>query len=158
MYKTLKIKLLFCLVVIMVVFSSGLDIIKSILIGKFFDDAKLVTNIWDGMILIIVFLVIYLFVGALRAVIHEILINKVRFQWAQDLYNHYLKQKVLILSQSEWIQFFTNKVDVVIEQYLKNQISMISYFVSFVLGSLYIGMIHWGYCYFYMVVHLVFCY
>lgn len=144
MYKTLKVKLLFCLVVVMVLLSSSLDIIKSILIGKFFDDTQLIKNIGDGLILIVVFLVVYLFVGILRAVIHEILINKVRFQWAQNLYQHYLKQKVSKLSQSEWIHIFTNKVDVVIEQYLKSQILMVSYIVSFVFESVYIGMIHWG--------------
>lgn len=122
---------------------SFIDIIKSILIGQFIDNDALTTSLSKGFIIIFIFLLLYLFVGFVQQYMNEYLKVNIRYKWNERLYTHFLKEDQLNVSNTELINTFGNKIDVLIDKYVSSQLSMFRYIISFILGSVYIGMLNY---------------
>ena len=142
MFKLVRNKLVLIFLLFSILLCSVMDILKSILIGQFFDDVQLSKSMKSGIFVIFIFLILYLGVGMIKSLLKEFVKNKTRFSLNQDLYDHYLKKFCLSKSQSEFINMFNNKVEVVVEQDFSNQLSIVDFIASFLLGSIYIGMLN----------------
>lgn len=121
---------------------SFIDIIKSILIGQLIDNDSLTTSISKGLTIVFMFLLLYLFVGFIQQYMNEYLKVNIRYKWNERLYTHFLEEDKLNVSNTELINTFNNKIDVLIDKYVSSQLSMFRYIISFILGSVYIGMLN----------------
>lgn len=144
MFKSSKKEVMLLIVTcLFILLYSFIDILKSTLIGKLIDDTTLITTFSKGFIIIFLFLLLYLIVGFIQQYMNEYLKTHIRFKWNEKLYEQFLKEDTLTLSNTELMNTFGNKMDIFIDKYVSSYLSMFSYVISFLFGSIYIGMLNY---------------
>lgn len=141
-----KFKFLSFLSFLLILLYGSMEIVKSILIGQLFDNPELTSVLHNGIAIILLFICVYLLVMVIQQLCSEILRNKIRYALNQELYKSYLNMPLSSFtktSQSNLLNIFNNKIEIVVEQYIRSNIQILFYIVSFCVGSIYIGSINY---------------
>lgn len=142
-----KNKLLYLVSLFLIVLYSCMDIAKSILMSEIFDNQKLVASVTSGIWIVLIFLGFYLMIIVFQQFVVEVLKNKIRFNLNKGLYGTYLKMypnEFKKYDSSMIINELNNEVNVITEQYISAKLNVFFLFISFILGSIYIGMLSLG--------------
>lgn len=134
-------KVLYFISLILIVSYSVVDLLKSILMSYIFDD-HLLDSISSLIVIVLVFLGVYLIVSSLQQYVVEVLKNKIRYSFNQNLYQSYASRNIESFQKkdsSEILNEFNNEVNVVIDNYVSSKLNVFSLTISLILGSLYIA-------------------
>ena len=71
MFKLVRNKLVLIFLLFSILLCSVMDILKSILIGQFFDDVQLSKSMKSGIFVIFIFLILYLGVSMIKSLLKE---------------------------------------------------------------------------------------
>lgn len=134
-------KVLYFISLILIVSYSVVDLLKSILMSYIFDD-HLLDAILSLIVIVLIFLGVYLIVSTLQQYVVEVLKNKIRYSFNQNLYQSYASRNIELFQKkdsSEILNEFNNEVNVVIDNYVSSKLNVFSLTISLILGSLYIA-------------------
>lgn len=135
--------------VVMVIFGivlfSGMQIVKSLLMGYIIDSISQIDVLMHQLGWLLGFLVLYMGIQIYQNMMTQKLKSDIHFDINQRLYDAYVTfspEDFHRMDTSDYLNVLNNQVTLIMEQYVQPYLSICSLSVSFVFASIFIGSIH----------------
>lgn len=139
-----KHKRIYYLALFFIITYSFMDIVKSLLIEKIYDNVEKFHTFYTILIQSCAFIIIFVLVMIIQQYLIEVLKNKIRYTVNKRLYKGYLSMypnNFESEDSSGIIHKFQNEVMLLIDQYVSAKLNIYYLIVSFCFGSVYVGLL-----------------
>lgn len=134
---------LFLIVVLLIFVFAIAELGKAYFMGELLNVQLNLSKIIKLIGVVILFLLIYVIVSSMKDYFIQKFENKVRYDIQRNIYCFTIQdspEEFLKKDSSFFINQMVNKTNEIIEKYIHSRISMINLVISFLIGSIYIGM------------------